>query len=350
MDENRQARMVGAVLAGRRAYRSIARRRVSLVTAESRGAIQRVIGAAAVAITAPYLALKVAWLAGSTIGMADPAAFASPMYVVGNLATIGMDAVAILLALALTRPWGRRLPAGLVLFPAWVAIGFLAPLAVIMLGAPAAFADPALAEGALRPWVYLLVYGAFAAQGLLLMAAFALYARERWGAALRGRHGAARPGPASAARPGPASAGRTTLISVAVALAAAVGALDLAWARGAHIDLPAAVVADPPVAHRLTSAVYAAFALAAAAGLPLLARRARRGGRLWAPLVLTWAGGGSLFAYGGWQLATMAANPTIGTPLLAVATGVRVLAGILVGTVAASLLTGCSGSTRCGVA
>lgn len=299
-------------------------------------ALQRAIGVAAVAVTAPYLTLKIAWLAGSTIGMADPTAFASSLYVVGNLATVGMDAMAILLALALTRPWGRRLPAGLVLLPAWLATGFLAPIVVVMLGAPAVVADPAQASDALGSWVYLLVYGGFGAQGLLLMAAFASYVYERWGTLLRSRRGAAWSTPSSAAR--------TPLLIIAVALAAATGAFELAWALGAQVGLSGTVAAQPPVAYRLTSAVYAAFAFAAVAGLPLMARWTRRGGRLWVPLALTWVGTGSLFACGCWQWVTIVADPATGTALVACVTGMRVLAGVLIGVTIASVLR--SAATR----
>ena len=182
--------------------------------------VRLAVGYAAVAATVPYLALKVAWLSGGTVGMADPAFFSGPAYAFGNVLTAGMDLVAVVIALAFTHEWGLRIPAWLVLIPAWVATGFLAPIVVFMPFAPAAFGDaPA---GPLRGWVYLLVYGGFAAQGLLLSAAFVLYARARWGRVLAGRNGGARP-----ERPHFA---RTLPTVFAAALATVAGTFHLAWA------------------------------------------------------------------------------------------------------------------------
>lgn len=292
--------------------------------------VRLAVGYAAVAATAPYLALKVAWLSGGTVGMADPAFFSGPAYAFGNVLTAGMDLVAVAIALAFTHDWALRVPAWLVLLPAWVATGFLAPIVVIVPFAPAAFGDdPA---GPLRGWVYLLVYGGFAAQGLLLSAAFALYARARWGRVLASRNGEAGPGRPRFAR---------TLPTVSAAsLAAVAGTFHLAWALGSQAGLPAAVVSDLPVAFRLTNGAYAAFAFAYAAGLPMLVYGRPRRVRLWAPLSLAWAGAGSLLAWGFWQTATMAARPELGSPLLAVVMPSKMLAAVLAGVAVASVLRG----------
>ena len=296
-------------------------------------AVRLAIGYAAVAATAPYLALKVSWLAGGTVGMADPGFFSDPAYTVGNLLTVGMDAVAVLIALALTHAWGRRIRAWVVLFPAWVATGFLAPIVVIMPLAPLAFGGASAGSDPLRSWVYLFVYGGFAAQGLLLSAAFALYARDRWGGLLAGRNGDNAAAASATAHPLQA-----LLTALAAPSAALVGALHLAWALGAGVGLPDAVLPDPPVAYRLTNGVYAAFAFAAAVGLPMLVRRSPRRGRFWVPLVLTWAGAGSMLAWGLWQAATMAARPELGTPLLGLATQAKVIAAVLAAVAVARVL------------
>ena len=293
--------------------------------AVSTSGVRLAVGYAAVAATVPYLALKVAWLSGSAVGMVDPAFFSGPAYAFGNVLTAGMDLVAVVVALAFTHAWGLRIPAWLVLFPTWVATGFLAPIVVIVPFAPAAFGDAS--AGPLRGWVYLLVYGGFAAQGLLLSAAFVLYARARWGRALAARNGYARPG-------------RTPLTVFAVLLATVAGAFHLAWALGAQVGLPDAVVSDLPVAYRLTNGAYAAFALASAVGLPMLVYGRPRRVRLWAPLALAWAGSGSLLAWGFWQTATIAARPELGTPLLALVMVAKVLAGALAGVAVASVLRG----------
>ena len=52
---------------------------------------RRVIGWAAVLGTLPYLALKAAWLAGSTIGVVDTTTFADGSVFVLNAVTAAMD-------------------------------------------------------------------------------------------------------------------------------------------------------------------------------------------------------------------------------------------------------------------
>lgn len=294
------------------------------------GGLRLAVGAAAVAVTAPYLVLKLAWLLGSTVGQADPAFFANTTYRLANLVTVGFDAVAALVAVALTWPWGRRLPAWLVLLPAWVAAGFLAPIAVLLpLSVATSSATPA-PDDALRRWVYLLVYGGFGAQAVLLGAAFVLYARDRWGHVLAARN--------QDAVPGPTHAVQAVLTVLAVPLAAAVGASHLAWALGVRAGLPAAGLADLPTAHRLADGVYAAFAFAAAAGLPMLVHRRPRRGRLWVPLALSSVGAGSLVAWGGYQLALSAAKPELGSPVLGLVTPGKLLAGVLIAVVVLFLL------------
>ena len=49
---------------------------------------------------------------------------------VGNVATLAMELVAVMLALALGHRRGQKLPAAVVLIPVWVATGLLAPIAL----------------------------------------------------------------------------------------------------------------------------------------------------------------------------------------------------------------------------
>jgi hypothetical protein len=79
----------------------------------------------------PYLALKVAWLSGNPIRFNDASLVAKRGMIAANAISFGMDFLAVGLALALTHRWGLRVPAWLLLFPMWVASGFLAP-AVLM--------------------------------------------------------------------------------------------------------------------------------------------------------------------------------------------------------------------------
>ncbi|TMR22995.1 hypothetical protein ETD86_09655 [Nonomuraea turkmeniaca] len=150
---------------------------------ERRAGIGRITAAIiAIAAMVPYLTLKVLWLTGSSVGVADPSLMSDPAMVGLNAMTFGMDAVGLVLALAFTMRWGMRLPAWLVLLPLWVGTGLLsvvvatAPLAVVASGLEV------FSGGPIQAWVYLMVYGGFMGQGVGLMTAFALYASAggRW--------------------------------------------------------------------------------------------------------------------------------------------------------------------------
>lgn len=103
----------------------------------------RAVGYLAAAGTVPYLALKVAWLSGATIGFTDAALAVDPSLRIANAITGAMDLVVVGLALALTHSWGRRLPSWLLLIPIWVGTGFLVPITLTLL--------PAAATGGLMP-------------------------------------------------------------------------------------------------------------------------------------------------------------------------------------------------------
>ncbi|NUR71777.1 MAG: hypothetical protein HOU81_13220 [Hamadaea sp.] len=182
---------------------------------------------AAVAAASPYLVLKIMWLSGSTIGTNASTPDDATFYAM-NLFTVLMDATAVLLALAFTRRWGRRLPAPLILFPMWVGIGFLG---AIVLALPAAAAISALrgvnvfAEGGgiVEPWVYAVVYVGFVSQGVGLLTAFVLYARERW--------------PRLPGGPLPSELG--LLAKSMVGMQALLGLICLYWGLGGDAGLPA---------------------------------------------------------------------------------------------------------------
>jgi hypothetical protein len=147
----------------------------------------------AAAAVVPYLLLKLLWLSGSTIGMTGDGAteeMASGRMVVGNVVTVAMVLVTVVVAVGLVRPWGRRVPGWLVLAPMVGAAGLLAP---IVLGLPVGLAvqwvlptaAPAMdASGGLAPWVFALVYGGFVLLGCALAVLATIYARERWAATL----------------------------------------------------------------------------------------------------------------------------------------------------------------------
>ena len=110
-----------------------------------------------------------------------------------NIVTAGMDLAGIAIALAFTHAWGQRVPAWLLLPPAWVAMGLLVrfvlavPLTLIAraltvgeTSSSSSGGAAAIATGPVHSWVYVLVYGEFVGLGLGLSLAFVLYARVRW--------------------------------------------------------------------------------------------------------------------------------------------------------------------------
>jgi hypothetical protein len=230
-----------------------------------------IVGFAAILGTLPYLTLKLAWLTGGTIGLTDPAFVRSPELLIGNAFTGGMDVVAIVAALAFTYRWGQRVPAGLVLFPLWVGTGFLAPIALdlpfiaIDLGTPSTSATIPLEN-----WVWGVVYVGFAWQGVMLLTAFALYAKARWATVFAAREVAGRVG---------AFAQIGTALTVVAAGSHFVGASTGNFSA------------------RVSDVIIGLLALLAVAGVFTLGR-----GRLWPSMVLVWVGAGALFSWGFWSI------------------------------------------------
>ncbi|MBD0672497.1 hypothetical protein [Streptomyces sp. CBMA156] len=295
----------------------------------------------AVAATVPYLTLKLLWLTGHPVGVDDPGAM-DRLWLL-NLLTFGMDAIAVALALAFVRPWGRRAPAGLVAFPMWVATGLLGTilvalplylLSLLVLGPEPA--DPE--DKGLGGWVFLVVYGGFAVQGLALLTAFALYARRRWAGLLRERIGDL-PG-------SPTLTVQRVLACVAALLAAGVAAGRAYWALGGTAGLPQVMAEDRNRGVAVMNGVTAVMAVAAVAALLVLVFRIRPGRRLLVPLLVVWTAAGSLFGWGGWQLVAFGATTTRVTELRMAVPGLtplvqtaQVVAAVLVLAVGAIALT-----------
>ena len=143
----------------------------------------------AVAAIVPYVALKLMWLSGSTVGLTE-AASAEEMddarFVAGNLITIGLMLVAIAFLVALTRPSARRVPAWLVLLLGAGATGLLAP---ILLGLPVGVGVQLAADGhveqaddgGMAGWVFAVVYSGFGLLAVAMAVLVAAYAVDRWG-------------------------------------------------------------------------------------------------------------------------------------------------------------------------
>jgi hypothetical protein len=258
--------------------------------------LRRSAGAAAIAGTVPYLTLKVLWLAGHPVGVRRPELLGQLQPL--NAVTVVLDACVIGLALALMRPWGRRVPAWLVLLPAWVGTGFLLPMAAVVLpgtllsvlgvgSGPNGGADPLL------PWVRPLVYGGFAWQGVFLAVAFVLYARDQWPAEL-GTGGAAPGARARAVLPllRVLTVGGSVVALLAVVLELAAAARWGEWETAS------------------SAAVKAALELIGVLGVTALARDTVRRA---AAVAAGWIGSAVLFSWGLWGTV----NTVGGTPLSA---------------------------------
>ncbi|MGW3583370.1 hypothetical protein ACWDM8_18855 [Streptomyces rubiginosohelvolus] len=306
------------------------------------GRARSVLRVVAIASCLPYVGLKTAWMAGSRLGIPDgsPLLDGGTALAVANGATVLMDGAVVVLALLLTRPWGLRVPARLLVLPMWVASGLLLPimtafpvqLAVRLLGGgDGRPVGEGSSEPFLDPWVFGVVYGGFIVQGLALGALFALYARERWGDLWRGR-----------LRDLPESPTAPALRATAVAAASAAlvpGVTHLLWATGSTAGLEPARAADRTSDFYVLEAVGLLFAVVTAVGVLLLAFR--RTGRLSLrlPLVLAWCGSAQLACWGGWMslAGLMGAGEAADRPTAAtmVTYAVQMLAGALVVTLGA---------------
>ncbi|MEU9355283.1 hypothetical protein AB0D65_30825 [Streptomyces griseoloalbus] len=305
---------------------------------------RRLLRAVAVVACLPYLSLKTIWVAGSHVGIpaGSPLLDHDTAMVVANVVTVAMDGAVIVLALLLTRPWGRAVPAWLLAAPMWIAAGLLAPvmagyplqLLVRALGGSAAGTSGGGGEPFLHEWVFAVVYTGFIVQGLALGALFVLYARDRWGHLWRGRTGDLPVGPAGTAQ-------RVTAVAAAV-LALFPLTLRAVWAWGGTTGLSAGVIADRGSDFHVLESLYVVYILAAVTGGLLLAFRRVPALPVRVPLVLAGIGSGAVACWGGWMAA--AALVTGGDPadrptgLMLLAYAGQMITGLLVALVAARFL------------
>lgn len=279
----------------------------------SRGRLRPLLRAVAVAACLPYLSLKVAWIAGSHIGIPEGSSLLDHrgVMVVANSVTVLMDGAVIVLALLLTRPWGRRVPAWLLGLPMWAATGLLLP---IMAGFPAQLAVRALGgsvnnaedtgrDAFLHEWVFGVVYGGFILQGLSLGLLFVLYARDRWGHLWRGRVW-----DLPKAIPG----GRATRVCAVTAAVLALypAGLRLLWAGGSTLGLDDARAAERTSDFHVFSALEFGYLAAAVAGVLVLAFRWLPALPVKVPLALAFAGSGTVACWGAWMFVTSFAGTT----------------------------------------
>lgn len=272
------------------------------------GSARLVVGYLAIAAMLPYLLLKLAWVSGSLVGIADTGKADDPTLFALNVATLGMDLTAVAVVLAFTHSWGLRVPAWAVLLPVWVATGLLVP---IVLSAPlvavAELWSPASGSGGtpfLESWVTPMVYTSFTAQGVGITVAFWLYARSRWAAAFRLRVGARAEGPTQPVYRFGAG--------IAVLLGVPVATIQLLWATGSTLGLPDAMVDGIGASHYIQSLTSGLLAAGAVAGLLTLVHQWGRGTPYWVPLVATWVGAGAMWTWGAWGITLLLSEASLG--------------------------------------
>jgi hypothetical protein len=260
--------------------------------------------------TLPYLTLKALWLTGHPVGVLDPAFLASPGLHAANLATAGMDVVAIVLALVLASGT-RRPPAWTILVPGWVGVGFLVP--IVLTTAPGLLLDGGVAAGPepLAAWVKPLVYGGFTLQGVGLVGLFGRYALGRWPSVVG--DGAAVPWARTVVR----------LATVGVGLVAVVQgaqAVGLLLPDGASWSASAALVA----------VVKAVLAVGAVVG----AHAVTAGRRTRGAVVAAVAGSASIFSWGlyGTAMTVTGSVFAASSPITGASSLLALLAGLVVGT------------------
>lgn len=302
--------------------------------------LRLIVGYGVIACAVPYLALKVVWLAGGQLGVADPKMMREASMVALNAATAGMDLVGIAIALAFTHAWGQRLPAWLVLPPIWVALGLLVrfvvavPLTTVAGWLTVRSMRPP--SGPVQPWVYALVYTEFVGMGIGLALAFVFYARVRWGSVLGST--------TRSIPPGATHGVQVPLASAAALMAAVVGGLHLAWACGATSGLPSELVARRTFSSHVLNAIDGATMTAASVGVLMMVQRVGRRVRFWVPLALAWVGSGYLFAWGLWGLVNVLGDTALvrgrvgATPWLNLLGLAQLLAGLIIGLIILFLL------------
>ncbi|NGO10482.1 hypothetical protein G5C60_23545 [Streptomyces sp. HC44] len=305
---------------------------------------RRALRAIAIGSCLPYLTLKVAWIGGSRIGIPEGSSLLDhrATMAVANSVTVVMDAAVIVLALLLTRPWGRRVPAWLLMVPMWVAGGLLAPIVAgfpLTLLVKVSGGDVGTGQEAfLDEWVFAVVYTGFIVQALTLGALFMLYARDRWGHVWQ------------AWPDGPGRTAPRTLAVAAAVVALFPAAMHVAWACGATAGLPEGRIADRTGDFHVLEALYFVFLAAAVTGGWLLAFRRGRTLPVKAPLALAWIGSGVMACWGGWlSVASLTGVDDISerpTALLNLTYAGQMIVGMLVVTVGVHFFAERSGAAR----
>lgn len=245
----------------------------------------------------PYLFLKLVWTLDIPVGITDRSVLHESGWVAGNALMAVIELAGLLLVLALTRPWARRVPAWLLLFPAWVGTGLLFQVVVgaALTGLFSASSHASSVDtGGIQAWVFVVVYATFAGQGVALAIAFACYIRARWSQLLAQPTGDVVAKRAVRVRSWPENH-VTQIAQVVATMAIAAALVCVYWAAGGSFG-PSGTQPNPSSAMQVSRA---AGAVTAAVGLLALAGRWGRERRFWLPAALTWIGSGALAAFDG---------------------------------------------------
>ncbi|MGC4109890.1 MAG: hypothetical protein QM747_05600 [Nocardioides sp.] len=280
-------------------------------TSPAAARVTRALRGLAIAACAPYLGLKIAWAAGSHLGIPPGSTLLEHRsgMVVGSIDSAVLDSIVVVLALLLTRPWGRRIPTWLLVLPVWTATGLLCPivvgyplqLAARLLGGNTKPAGGSADRPFLHQWVFAVVYSGFIVQALALGALFVLYAGRRWGHLWQGRISAP-------AQRGPVRRTQRGAVLMASALVLVPTGTHLAWATGSTAGLTAAQVADRTSDFYALEASYVILAVVALSGLLLIAFPPARALPVWLPLSMATVGSSALACWGGYLMLTALAN------------------------------------------
>lgn len=290
------------------------------------------VGVLAVAAASVYLTLKVLWVFGSSLGLADIRLAETDEWVAVNAATAVLGLAGVLVALALTQRWGLRVPAWLIAPPMWVATGLLTPIALTFPFTGLGADEP---SGGLQPWVFTVVYSSFSVLGATLAVSIVLYARVRWAVFFHGR--------ANEGVPGATHSVQVPLAWTGAVLAAAVALLLSWWTVGGTTGLDPAELPAVPGWVPIGNGISAVLAFGGAGGLLTLMHRWSRM-PYWMPLVCAWVGAGYLFADGLLAMPNVLAEPAwtpfAQTPAVAgTLSMLKLCAGLLLGIVALMLLS-----------
>jgi hypothetical protein len=298
---------------------------------------------AAVVSCLPYLALKVSWIAGAELGIPESSPLLDPANVptmrAVNALTVLMDSAVIGLALVLTRPWGRRVPAWLLAGPVWLATGLLGPIVVgfpaqvvasLVTGPSTAARD---ADVFLDPWVFTVVYTGFVLQALALGVLFIGYAGERWAYMWRGRIAGL---PSTTTQPALRLTAAMTIVLASFPLT-----FQVLWSSGSVRGLNAGRAEQHGLDELLAQATHVPFTLAAVVGAVMLAFRLGGRLRLPLPLALTWVGSAAMTGWGAWFLFGGLLDSPVQdqpTPTMTVVHGLQLTVGLMVAVAGAHFL------------